>query len=150
MIEWIVLGGLSAYAFLAKRAAQQLDDPSDVDGAYVMQYSAGVVALARAIARQENSDPRHNNPGDLARGDIGFGTFGVEKLTVYADQQTGWDALYRQLQLIADGKSHVYTRSMSLSDMATHYAPGDSANWAANVAAFLGVSPATTLDTVFG
>lgn len=154
MIEWIALGGLAAWAFRAQTTAQQLDDGDTIDNNMFTQYAPGVVAFAKAVSRAEGfgvpgaTPTLAHNPGDLKRGDLGWGTMGAESLTKYPDDNAGWDALYRQWQLVADGQSHVYTRSMSILDAAKHYAPEDPINWSANVAAFLGVTPDTSLDSL--
>lgn len=49
-------------------------------------------AIAQAIARMENVDPRYNNPGGIM--DLSTG-----RLRVFPTQQAGWDALYNQINL---------------------------------------------------
>ena len=99
--------------------------------------------LARAIAKAEGFGKagaiptRAHNPGDLVLGDVGHGTLGAEKITVFGDDATGWAALQHQLDLIRTGKSHVYRSSMTLSEMAHKWTRTQPDNWAANVAMHL-------------
>jgi hypothetical protein len=90
-----------------------------------------------------------NNPGDLAEGDIGYGTLGSAGITVFPSAQAGQSALLQQLTTIQNGTSSNYTTSESLSQMATTYAgPGGASNWLSNVASFLGISPTSTVGQV--
>lgn len=89
-----------------------------------------------------------NNPGNLARGDVGCGcveTHGPNgaKITKYATVDDGWFALTRQVGLMLNGKSHVYTLDMSIAQVAMKWS-GDP-NWGFNVANCLAVPPTTTL-----
>lgn len=156
MIEWIAIGGLVAWALRAQTTAQELDDVDAIDNEPMMTFSNGVRLLAKAIARQEGfgvpgaAPTRNHNPGDLTGTRWTGVVSGAENLAVFATDADGWDALHRQLQLIADGRSGVYSRQMTIAQMAEHYAPKPNpAVWAANVAAFAGFTPDTTLDTVF-
>lgn len=155
MIEWIVIGGATLWAFSKQRTAQEIDDTSS---SAVTLYTPSVRHFAQAIARAEGygvvgAVPTNaNNPGDLCDPTgalFGLPTMGNESIVVFPDPASGWDALYRQLQLIADGRSSVYTLDMSIADMALHYAPTpDPMTWASNVAAFAGVTPDTPLSLV--
>lgn len=94
-----------------------------------------------------------HNPGDLALGDTGRGTLGAEKITIFSDETTGWAALEHQLDLIRDRKSHVYTPSMSIGEMAKHWTSTDPGQWALNVCAALAqrgrkADPSTLLKDV--
>jgi len=111
----------------------------------------GITAFARAIATAEGfyvagSIPAtYNNPGDLKLGDIGFGT-GPTGITKFDTPDHGWNALYHQLEIIANGTTHAgYTLDMNFSAMADKWAEGDQ-NWATNVSAYLG----TSVDTQIG
>lgn len=113
--------------------------------------AAGLDALAQAIAYAEgygasptNAPTRNNNPGDLG---------GAAR--AYATAQAGWDALYRQLGMIADQTSAIYDRSMTIADMAAHWTVTEQAAWTANVVASLNrqgfaVDAFTPLDQVLG
>jgi hypothetical protein len=107
------------------------------------------VALAKAIAKAEGgltpgtAPYRTNNPCDVF---VGGSTAG------YSTMQAGWDACYSQINLMNSGGSSYYTPDETLSDVAKTYAPSSGgnipSNWAANVAAALGVSPSTTLAQI--
>lgn len=105
--------------------------------------------VAAAIARAEgfyvagSISQRANNPGDLELGDLGHGKLG-EGITVFADVDDGWDALYHQVRGMLDGRSHVYTQKMTLAEVGMKYS-GDP-NWAVNVAAGLDVPTTITLE----
>lgn len=155
MIEWIVAGGLAAWALRAQQTAQQLDDISTIDSQPMITYGPGVVLFAQAIARQEGfgvpgaRPTRNNNPGNLT-GTMWSGRVDDGGFAVFATAADGWDALFRQLQTIANGRSRVYSPDMTIATMATLYSPKpDPTTWAANVAAFAGFTPDTTLTTVF-
>lgn len=156
MIEWIVLGGLAAWAATAQTAAtQQLDDVSTIDGDPMVTFGAGVVVFAQSIARQEGfgvpgaRPTRNHNPGNLT-GRMWTGQVDAQGFAIFATDAQGWDALYRQLQLIANGRSRVYSPQMTIAQMAAKYSPKpDPTTWADNVSAFAGFTPDTTLDTVF-
>jgi hypothetical protein len=115
-------------------------------------FSPIVRRFAEAIAHAEGfyvtgSLPQlYNNPGDLTLDVNGRGVgVGEQNLIQYATTEDGWDALYTQVQKMFDGTSLHYDPSMSILEVAQHYA-GDWQNWANNVSSYLGVSKATTLD----
>jgi hypothetical protein len=119
------------------------------------QYSPGIVAFAKAIARAEgfgvpNAIPTlANNPGDLVLpGWTGekLGS-GISKFSTIND---GWDRLYRQLQLIVNGASVNYTLSDTIQSMAGKYTRTDPTTWALIVSSELGVSASTPLSEVLG
>jgi hypothetical protein len=111
--------------------------------------------FSEAIAKAEgfyvaNSVPaRAHNPGDLTDdGDIGLGFIQTEgpfgaKITIYASDADGWDALHRKVRRMLDGGSHVYTSDLTLMEVALKYA--GSTEWAFNVAKDLGVDTRMTL-----
>ena len=110
--------------------------------------SAGIGAVANAIAFAENSNPAWNNPGDLTTS-FGFQTVGVVNsagVLSFARCADGWNALYAQLQLIVSGGSR-YSLGDTIRSFGQGYSGGDP-NWAANVSAQLGVSPDTPLSEV--
>lgn len=120
-----------------------------------MTYSEAIHTLARAIATAEgfySSSPtviprRAHNPGDLKLPQS-LSPLGYDKgHTRFATDEDGWAALYRQLQMIVDGRSNKYTLSMTLEDMAKQYAE-NWRPWATIVSRELGVSPATTLRQI--
>jgi hypothetical protein len=117
-----------------------------------------VLKFSRAIAKEEgfyvpNSVPnRAHNPGDLTDdGDVGFGTIQTQgphgaKITIYANEARGWDALYHKVRRMLNGASHTYTLDLSIMQVAIKWS-GDPA-WARNVAKSLGVDTQTTLATI--
>ena len=114
----------------------------------------GVVALANAIAKAEGygipgAIPTvANNPGDLKKGDVGYGT--INGITKYANVQDGWNALYAQLQLIVDGRSTRYKVTDTLRKMGQVWTAtvSEQGAWSKNVAAALGVTPDATIGDV--
>lgn len=117
--------------------------------------------LAQAIAHAEGfgvplSIPtRAHNPGDLVLGDKGHGTLGPEGITIFQDDATGWAALEHELSLIQTRRSHVYTPSMTIAQMAEHWTKTQQQEWATNVCDWLRqhgrtVSPDTPLSAVLG
>lgn len=120
--------------------------------------SSTVEKIAVAIARAEGfyvtgSIPqRAKNPGDLERGDIGYGT--ISGKTVYPDILSGWNALYAQIRGMLDGSSAIYGPDWTIQDVANMYVSGqdtptpDSTAWANNVASTLGVTTDTPIGQV--
>ncbi len=117
-----------------------------------LTVSDGIKAVAEAIARAEgfyvagSITARANNPGNLKIGDRGNGV--IDGKTVFATAQDGWNALYRQLLLIRDGKSRNFKPTDTWREFArTWVGTSDADNWAANVTNRLG---AATTDSVGG
>ncbi len=111
------------------------------------------VRLARAISRTEGFGIQGaiptlaNNPGDLCLGDkFGLGVLG-EGITICPTPEQGWLLLYRETELMLSGGSHVYSPSLTLTEVGKKYANGDP-NWARNVAADLGLPVTTTLAQI--
>ena len=111
--------------------------------------TGGVLAMADAIAREEgfyspgSLPSRAHNPGDLTEGD--FGDTGIymtsssgARIIVFPDDQSGWDALYRKLENIANGGSSVYSPDMTLSQLAAKWTTTQQSSWASNVANSIG------------
>lgn len=120
-----------------------------------MMYRESVKMLARAIATAEgfySSDPnviprRAHNPGDLKL-PASMSPLGYDKgHTIFASDEDGWEALHRQIQLILDGRSKVYTLSMTLRDMAEQYAVAWRP-WLIIVSRVLGVQSTTPLQEI--
>ena len=108
-------------------------------------YDEKVQYLAEAIARAEgfyvagSLPQRQNNPGALKLG----GVF----IALYPDADSGWTALYNQVDLMLTGRSAYYNSSMTFSQIAQIYTGGDNAEtWAFIVSNTLGLTPANTLD----
>jgi len=113
-------------------------------------YPEAIKQLAQAIARAEGfavpgSIPQQaHNPGDLKVPGWTGPTLG-SGITVFADDDEGWNALYRQLYLILTGRSSVYNLDMTITDMAHAWTATQADAWAHNVASVLGVTPSAPL-----
>lgn len=153
----VVVGGIAAYLVFRNRAALPFLGPPEDDGGTLTpsvttyegfdlseyggptSYPTPIVRFAQAIAKQEGfyvagSIPqRYNNPGDLK-------TNG-SSITQYSSADEGWNALYRQLFLILTGGSAHYNLDMSIEEMSRVWTATQQGPWAANVSAYLGVSP---------
>jgi hypothetical protein len=153
---WVLIGiGLAAAIFLGSGSSGgdgvTTNDSSSSGGATPTNLAGGPVqAIALAIAAAEGYGvagaipTQANNPGDLVLGDLGHGTMGKQKITVYATAQDGWNALFNEISLWINGASKYYNSSMSWAQIGAIYA-GPGTPWAANVAAALGVDPNSTL-----
>jgi hypothetical protein len=105
---------------------------------------ADTIAIANAIARTEGFFTKgtipqvHNNPGDIenAHG---------QKM-VFATESDGWDALYRQIELMITGRSRIYKPTMTWIQIGSYY-DGEKLfmDWVSNVTKVLGVEPSSTL-----
>src|SRR5260370_8915636 len=112
--------------------------------------------VCRAIARAEGANvegsvpDRLNNPGDISDGGLtyGFEPHSGSSVTDFPDKQTGWQWFYNKISNIVAGKSHVYSPSMTWTELAKKYA-GNWRPWVANVTGSLGVSPAETVGSYF-
>jgi hypothetical protein len=104
-----------------------------------------VTAVAKAIAIAEGfgivgaKPTRQNNPGDIT---------GSGEILSFQSQSDGWDALYHQLELIFDNRSHVYNSGMTIQEVANHWTETEKTIWAANVADQLGTTPDATMDQI--
>lgn len=105
--------------------------------------------LAVAIAKQEGSNSKYNNPGDIldTYSYATNGTFGAG-IPIFTSLADGVNALYTKLANIQNGGSSTYPLSLTFNQFGALYSGGDS-NWAINVAASLGVSPDSTLGDYF-
>ncbi len=115
-------------------------------------YPEAIKAAARAIARAEGfyvqgSIPQTaHNPGDLKiPGSTNTIAGGI---TVFASDDAGWNALYKQLMMIVTGQSNVYNLDMSIAEMAARWTATQQGPWATNVAAALAVPTSTKLYAV--
>lgn len=112
-----------------------------------------VEALAKAIAKAEGYGVPGaiptitNNPGDLKNGGKTYQNTGI---TIYATAADGWNALYRQINLILSGGSTHYTVDTTLRKMGQIWTAtvSEQAAWAKNVANYLGVSVDATIGQV--
>lgn len=110
-----------------------------------------VKAIAQAIAHAEgfgvlNAIPtRAHNPGDLKMGDIGNGS--INGKTVFASDVDGWNALYKQIDLMVSGNSEYYQPSDSWRRIATVWVgTSDYVNWLNTVVSDLGVDADSSLQ----
>lgn len=116
-------------------------------------YPDGIKNMAQAIARAEGffiagSVPaRAHNPGDLVMPNWNGPTLGAG-ISVFQDDDDGWNALYHQLNLILTGTSNRYNLDMSIADMAGTWTSTQQGPWANNVAGYLGVPTSTPLWAV--
>lgn len=112
-------------------------------------YPEPIRRFATAIAKQEGfyvagSVPqRANNPGDLKVPNMP--TLPGTSITLFSSAGAGWDALYRQINLILTGRSSYYNLDMTIAQMGRVWTTTEQAPWSSNVASFLGVSVDTRL-----
>lgn len=119
------------------------------DGSGETTAAPGLIALAQAIARQENVAASANNPGALALGDQGNGVLNSAGVTIFSTFQQGWNALLNELTKVEDGAAKYLNPNMTLAQFAETWTGGDqSAAWAENVASFLGVTTDTTIGQI--
>lgn len=106
-----------------------------------------VVRLAKAISVAEGSNPAWCNPGDMtyAHGHPTKGTVNADGVLWFESIDDGWDALYHEVSLMLNGRSHVYKLTDTLIEVGFKYSNGDR-DWALNVANYLGVAENTTLQ----
>lgn len=151
----ILLGAVGLLWFVKSQPRASVTTSEGFDfGAYGGQtsYPQPIVRLAQAIARQEGfyvagSVPqRANNPGDLKV--PGLPTLPGTSITKFQSADEGWNALYKQIQLIVTGRSAYYTVNMTIDQMARVWTATEQQAWASNVAMFLGTTTQATLRQV--
>lgn len=110
-----------------------------------------VKQIAQAIAHAEGFGvagaipTRAHNPGDLKMGDIGNGA--INGKTVFASDVDGWNALYKQIDLMVSGGSEYYQPSDSWRRIATVWVgTSDYVNWLNTVTGDLGVDSDSSLQ----
>jgi hypothetical protein len=136
----LIAGAFVVLALLGGGAVVATLPPGTVPD--IVQTFSNAIATAEGYFVAGSKPQRNNNPGDIMSG----GQF-----VVYPTAETGWQALYNQVYLMFFGGSAIYNPSMTISQVAYHYADGlhdpvGAANWADNVAGFMGVSVDTTLQ----
>jgi hypothetical protein len=114
----------------------------------------GHTDLASAIAHAEGFGvpgaipTLAHNPGDLVMPWLKGPKMGAAGIHIFPDDATGWAALEHELSDIMCGKSCVYTRSMTILDMAQKWTITQQSFWANNVADFLRANGRTaSIDT---
>lgn len=111
-----------------------------------LQEIANAIASAEGFGKTGAIPTRANNPGDLALGNIGYGTMG-NNITIFPSASAGNDALLNQLTKIQTNKSSVYNSDMTISEIGNLWSNGDS-NWSKNVATSLGTSTDSTFSSL--
>jgi len=132
-MAWILLILILVGAWMISRMKTEVDTR--------VKKIAEAIAAAEGYYVSGSLPQRLNNPGSLKGSD--------GKLVAFASAQDGWNALYRQVQLILLGASKWYTPDMSIEEIARVYTGGDKPDvWASIVAAKLGVTPDTPISQV--
>jgi hypothetical protein len=117
-------------------------------------FDANVQRFAEAIAKAEGFGVPgkiptvRNNPGNLKI--PGRPTGGVNPdITTFATPEEGWEALRKQIRLIASGDSRFYNVNMTLLEMAQIWV-GEAGfrNWSRNVSIALGMPESATIAQV--
>jgi hypothetical protein len=144
----ITIAGLVTIALVAMRRTAAAATITSPTGA----YSAQVVRIAAAIARAEGfnvagSKPeRFNNPCDISTPGMG--------VNQYATVEEGWNAAYRQVNLMLMNQSGIYSPDMPIIQIASLWTLGRSdevdrpavIGWANTVAGALGLSVTDSLE----
>ena len=105
---------------------------------------AEAIAYAEGFYVNGSRPQRNNNPGDLTA-PLGFSFIGHDGIyVIFSTIADGWNALYKQVELILTNRSGIYSSSMTILDIARRYTTTAQNEWANNVASRLGV----TVDTV--
>lgn len=111
------------------------------------------ISVAEGFGADSNNVPtRAHNPGDLKL--TGFPVTGTEGISIFPDDETGWDHLYKQLERIKDGNSHIYSPEMTFLQFARLWTDTSQSAWLNNVLDQLRklnyvVYPTTTLREFF-
>jgi hypothetical protein len=126
-------------------------DPSTWPGTDKIWNICIAVALAEGYNNGIGCAPFDlNNPGDLSPGDEagqstcgGAQEHGGSAIIVFCTAEAGWSALYTKFSNVVNGRSDVYTPSMTWTAIAHKYA-GNWQAWLNNVTNYLGVDPNST------
>lgn len=142
---WIIGGAAAALLLMAKGKPAAAGLVVDAK----VQRLSEAIAYAEGFYTAGSVPQRNNNPGDLKISSVP--NVGADKAghLIFKTPEDGWLALRRQIELIAQGRSGVYTKGLdtTIAEMAAKYAEW-SGNWARNVSSRLGVSEGTTLRAV--
>lgn len=116
-----------------------------------MNSSPKISSIAAAIAHAEGFGQsgaiptRANNPGDLKLGDLGNGA--INGKTIFATAEDGWNALRKQIGLMASGGSDYYQPTDTWRRIAQVWVgTSDYPNWMNTVTSDLDVEPDSTLE----
>lgn len=123
---------------------------SDYPNAKVWNICAAV-ALAEGYNQGVGTAPYDlNNPGDLSPGDeAGQATCGAPQnhggsaIILFCTVESGFIALYKKFDNIVNGRSTVYPKSLTWTQVSQKYA-GNAAAWLTNVTNYLGVDIGST------
>lgn len=117
-----------------------------------IQLFAEGIALAEGFFVTGSRAARNHNPGNLTKDITGTAVSKDGMFVVYANDNDGWDALRRQVELILTDASSIYNSQMTLRQIGQKYAststPQDQLNWAINVASKLGIDIDTPVSTL--
>lgn len=127
-----------------------------------MNPPQSILDLAKAIAHAEGFGiegavpTRAHNPGDLKVPHWEGEVIGAEGITVFPDDETGWNHLYSQLLFIMNKQSHVYSLIMTFAQFSQHWTDTAEGAWLDNVIyelqelGYTSVDKNTTLGSFFG
>lgn len=146
-LVWLLLGLLVVLAYQGGSVLVNAVGGSVQSIADKLAYA---IAFAEGFFTAGSRPQRNHNPGDLETDITGAGVGFDGPYVIYGSDSDGWAALTQQANLMFGG-SHVYNPSMTISQVAFHYADGTddpqgAADWASNVASKLGVTVDTTLS----
>lgn len=138
-----------ALTLLAAAALAPAQEVTVVTPAYSSDRLARLsvaIGAAEGFGMQGALPTRYHNPGDLKGRPEMWGAIRTGKggHLVFRTDADGEAALRRQLMLVLQGRSKVYTLDMTLDRVARRYA-ANSNNWARYVSKVLGVPSRTTL-----
>lgn len=95
---------------------------------------AKAIAFAEGFGIKGAVPTRAHNPGDLKiPGTPPELKTGEEGITIFPDDESGWNALYSQLIRIQTSRSHIYRLDMTLSEFSTHWTDTQESSWLSNV-----------------
>jgi hypothetical protein len=110
-------------------------------------FSEGI-ALAEGFYVTGSRARRNNNPGNLTVDTIGKATGKDGMFAIYATAGDGWNALYKQVELILTDASNIYNSDMTLRQIGQKYTTTDQLAWSMNVANKLGIDIDTPVSTL--
>ena len=110
-------------------------------------FSEGI-ALAEGFYVTGSRAQLNNNPGNLTVDTTGTKTGMDGMFVVYGSAIDGWNALYRQVELILTDASNIYNSDMTLREIGQRYTTTDQLAWSMNVASRLGISIDTPISTL--
>lgn len=144
---WILLG--IGAAIVLTKGKEIISGVSDT----IIEKMADAITYWESGGDSGSISYQNNNPGNLKP--VGFtytGQTGVDSYghAIFSTYTAGRAALEKQLRLAFNNKSNVYSSAMTLYEFFSKYAEANSGNYAEYVAAQLGVSADTTLDTLMG